>query len=52
MSMAFKMPRRYIDDVGFCFEKEAAKKKGCRQKEKKEKKMEIKMDIKIVLPSH
>ena len=33
--MAFKMPWRYIDDVGFCFEKEAAKKKGCWQKEGK-----------------
>ena len=38
MSMAFKMPWRYIDDVGFCFEKEAAKKKGFWQKEKKKKK--------------
>ena len=51
--MAFKMPWRYIDDVGFCFEKEAAKKKGLLAKrKKKEKKMEIKIDIKMVLPSH
>ena len=49
MSMAFKMPWRYVDDEGFFLKRRLQNRKA---PGKKQKIMEIKIDIKMVLPSH